>query len=108
MFHFLYGFQGEHGVKVLLELRLSIFTVINPCVFQLPTYFDICLFQRHILKYDKVLKNTRRPEVLIKELKVRQLVLFSVVIIAIPCNGRAIVLYAREHFSNLYVGNHTI
>lgn len=37
----------------------------------------VLLFQKHIYKYEKILKNARRPEVLLKEIKVKKLIVSS-------------------------------
>ena len=41
-------------------------------------------FQKHMYKYEKLLKNARRPEVLIKEIKVSKVWRFQISKLIIP------------------------
>ena len=46
------------------------FCAENNCDNVINNVVNLFLLQRHVLKYEKLLKNTKRPEILIKEIKV--------------------------------------
>ena len=57
--------QGVHATAFSSILKLI--QVPNVTLFN---YYDVFFFQRNMLKYEKLLKHARRPEVLVKEIKV--------------------------------------